>query len=73
MELIVDSKILWAVFLILVIVFAIFIPIFNYHWNKYGVSNGRRRAAQIIYFGVSAILLVMLATFILIYSKTNVI
>jgi hypothetical protein len=73
MEITVNTNILWAMFFVFLIIFSILIPTFNYHWNKYGVSDKRRRLAQIIYFGVSSVILLILAIFIFIYTKTNVI
>ena len=73
MEITVNTNILWVVFFILLMIFAFFIPVFNYHWDKYGVSDRRKFFAKIIYYGVTSIILFFLLIFIYIFSKTNVI
>lgn len=54
----------WALFGAVTLFFAIVSVILNYHWTHYGVYPKELRRVRLIYFGVSAVLLVTMATFL---------
>ena len=54
-------------FFIVSIVFIYFGVSFNYHWNFYDFNSHFKKVAQILYFGVSILILLSLLFFIGIY------
>jgi len=68
MEIAIASDWLWALFLILIIVFIFFGIILSYHWNHYGMNDMSRKVARVVYFFVSAAILVSLVFFIGLYE-----
>ncbi len=53
---------LWAVFFIVYVTFSI---ILAYHWNNYGGGNPAIAIVQIIYFAVTAPLVILSVSFLL--------
>ena len=48
-------------FLVLILVFIILSIILNHHWVRYGIMQKNIKGIQLLYFGVSAILLSVMA------------
>ena len=55
----------WGIFACVFLFFTVISIILNYHWTKYGVHPRRLKLVKTIYFGVSAILLITMAMFLL--------
>ncbi len=68
MEINIPQNILWALFLILFIIFAISGGVFSYHWNQYGMNKKSRRIAKITYFSISSLILFGIFIFIFFYN-----
>ncbi len=52
-------------FFAILLFFGIMSIVLNYHWAKYGINTKRLAQVRRIYFGVSAILLLAIASFMI--------
>ncbi len=52
-----------AIFAMVVVIFIIESIVLDYHWTKYGVRGDRLKKIRVVYFSVSAVIFVLIATF----------
>lgn len=52
-----------AVFALAVVIFIIVSVIVNHHWSKYGIPGEHLKRVRVIYFSVSAVLLIVAGVF----------
>lgn len=63
----VPPVVIWSVFGGVVFLYAIFSAILIFHWNKYGGGKRLIRTVRIIYFSVSALLLVTASVAVIVF------
>lgn len=59
---------LWIVFFVSVLIFIILVVIFRYHWKKFTLDGDISKKAKVLYYGGSAVLLLVMALSAFVYQ-----
>lgn len=59
---------LWVVFVVMVLIYAVYTSILVYHWKRYSYAIRRTQRIKRLYFIVSTILILIMFLALLVYS-----